>query len=34
MSFGDLIRGLLGRRRHRDVRSFDADLAAAGIDRI
>jgi len=30
MSFVDLLAGLLGRRKHRDVRSFDVDVAAAG----
>jgi hypothetical protein len=30
MALGDLIRRLLGRRRHRDVRSFDRDVDAAG----
>jgi hypothetical protein len=30
MGIGDVVRRLLGRRRHRDVRSFDADVAATG----
>ena len=30
MSFGELLGRLLGRRKHRDVRSFDVDVAAAG----
>ena len=30
MGFGDTLGRLLGRRKHRDVRSFDVDIAAAG----
>jgi hypothetical protein len=31
MGFGELLARLFGRRTHRDVRSFDADVAAAGV---
>ncbi len=30
MSFGEMLGRLLGRKKHRDVRSFDVDVAAAG----